>query len=48
MIQVPFVSNGLYTGPIARALSGADLSWIAGLIVTGALYYTLARGSSRA
>ncbi len=43
VIQVPFVANGLYTGPIARALDGADLSWIAGLLITSLLYYALAR-----
>jgi NCS1 family nucleobase:cation symporter-1 len=30
-------------GPIARALNGVDLSWAAGLIITGTLYYTLFR-----
>jgi NCS1 family nucleobase:cation symporter-1 len=43
VIQIPFVANGLYTGPIARALNGADLSWIAGLLVTSLLYYAIER-----
>jgi purine-cytosine permease-like protein len=30
-------------GPIAKALDGVDLSWAAGLIVTGGLYYTACR-----
>jgi purine-cytosine permease-like protein len=30
-------------GPIARALDGLDLSWAAGLLVTGGLYYGLHR-----
>jgi len=30
-------------GPVARALNGVDLSWAAGLLVTGTLYYTLCR-----
>ena len=34
---------GPLQGPIARALNGVDLSWAAGLLVTGALYYTLCR-----
>lgn len=46
VIQVPFVANGLYTGPIARALGGADLSWITGLLVTSLLYYAIGRFGS--
>jgi NCS1 family nucleobase:cation symporter-1 len=46
VIQIPFVSNGLYTGPIARTLSGADLSWIAGLLVTAVLYYAISKSTS--
>jgi len=34
---------GPLQGPIARALNGVDLSWAAGLLVTGTLYYTLCR-----
>jgi hypothetical protein len=34
---------GPLQGPIARALNGVDLSWAAGLLATGALYYTLCR-----
>jgi cytosine/uracil/thiamine/allantoin permease len=30
-------------GPVARALNGVDLSWAAGLLVTGTLYYSLCR-----
>jgi NCS1 family nucleobase:cation symporter-1 len=43
LVQLPFVSNGLYSGPMVRLLGGADLSWIAGLIVVGPLYYAIAR-----
>lgn len=48
VVQVPFVANALYTGPIARLLNGADLSWIAGLLIVGPLYYGLARHSRAA
>jgi hypothetical protein len=34
---------GPLQGPIARALNGVDLSWAAGLLVTGGLYYALCR-----
>jgi NCS1 family nucleobase:cation symporter-1 len=45
VIQLPFVSTRLYTGPVARDLGGADLSWIVGLAVTGPVYYWLAKRS---
>jgi nucleobase:cation symporter-1, NCS1 family len=41
--MVPFFSTGLYTGPIAEALGGADLSLFIGLPVAGGLYWLLAR-----
>ena len=44
LVQLPFVSNGLFSGPMVRVLGGADLSWIAGLIVVGPLYYAMMRG----
>jgi nucleobase:cation symporter-1, NCS1 family len=43
LIQLPFVSTELYTGPIARALGGVDLSWIVGLAVISPIYYVLAQ-----
>jgi NCS1 family nucleobase:cation symporter-1 len=43
LVQVPFIATHLYTGPVARALGGADLSWIVGLLITAPAYYWLAR-----
>ena len=43
LIQVPFVTSALYTGPVARAIGGIDLSWIVGLMVTSPVYYWLAK-----
>jgi nucleobase:cation symporter-1, NCS1 family len=43
LIQLPFVASALYTGPIARALGGIDLSWMVGLAVTSPVYYVLAK-----
>jgi nucleobase:cation symporter-1, NCS1 family len=43
LVQLPFVASTLYTGPIARALGGIDLSWIIGLLVTSPAYYWLAK-----
>jgi NCS1 family nucleobase:cation symporter-1 len=45
LLQLPFVSTALYTGPIARALGGIDLSWIVGLVITSPVYYWLGKRS---
>jgi NCS1 family nucleobase:cation symporter-1 len=45
VVQLPLVATPLYTGPLARAMGGIDLSWIVGLAVTGPGYYWLARRS---
>jgi NCS1 family nucleobase:cation symporter-1 len=45
VVQLPLVSTPLYTGPLARALGGVDLSWIVGLALTGPGYYWQARRS---
>jgi nucleobase:cation symporter-1, NCS1 family len=42
-VMVPFFSTGVYTGPVATALGGADLSLFIGLPVAGGLYWLLAR-----
>ncbi|WP_166354077.1 purine-cytosine permease family protein [Phytoactinopolyspora limicola] len=42
-VQVPFAVTELYTGPIARAIGGVDLAWMFGLVVSGGVYYLLAR-----
>jgi NCS1 family nucleobase:cation symporter-1 len=44
-VQIPFIASPLYTGPVARAIGGIDLSWIAGLALTSPGYYWLARRS---
>jgi NCS1 family nucleobase:cation symporter-1 len=45
LVQLPFIASPLFTGPVARALGGVDLSWIVGLAVTAPAYYGLARRS---
>ena len=42
-VSLPFVTNGWYAGPIAERLGGADLSWVPGLLVTGAVYLAVTR-----
>jgi len=36
--MIPFFSTGLYTGPIARALGGADIAMLVGLPVAALVY----------
>ena len=36
--MVPFFSTGLYTGPVARALNGADIAMVVGLPVSSLIY----------
>jgi NCS1 family nucleobase:cation symporter-1 len=43
VIQIPFLAQKLYTGPITDLLGGADISWLVGLVGTAAIYYPLAR-----
>lgn len=42
VVQVPFLAQSLYTGPVTEALGGADISWLVGLLVPGVLYYVWA------
>ena len=39
--MIPFLSLGFYTGPVTKALGGADLAFIVGLLVTAVLYLLL-------
>jgi NCS1 family nucleobase:cation symporter-1 len=43
VVEIPFWSTTIYTGPVATALNGGDITWIIGLIVAGGLYYIGAR-----
>jgi purine-cytosine permease-like protein len=40
-VMIPFFSTGVYTGPVAHALKGADLAMLVGMPVS-ALVYLLA------
>ncbi len=41
LVEIPFISTTLYTGPLVSYLGGADISWIIGLVVASVLYYVL-------
>ena len=47
--MIPFFSlPGLYTGPVAEAIGGADVSFAIGLVVAGGLYWLFCRNLDRA
>ena len=43
VVMIPCFSTGAYTGPIARALGGADIAMLVGLPVAAAVYLFLCR-----
>ncbi len=43
LVMVPFFSTGIYTGPIARWLGGADMSMLVGLPVSAGIYIWFSR-----
>jgi nucleobase:cation symporter-1, NCS1 family len=43
VVQIPFMAQALYTGPLTEKLGGADISWLVGLVVTAAIYYPWAK-----
>jgi NCS1 family nucleobase:cation symporter-1 len=45
LVQIPFLNQALYQGPISKMLDDADISWIVGLAVTSVVYYALARNT---
>ncbi len=47
LVQMPFISTKLYTGPMVEQLGGVDISWIIGLVVPAVLYYLFARRGPR-
>lgn len=47
LAMVPFVVTSAYTGPVAEALGGVDVSFVVGLVVAGGLYLVLSRGIDR-
>jgi NCS1 family nucleobase:cation symporter-1 len=48
VVEIPFMvlpdlGGWTYTGPLAKAINGVDISWIVGLIVSGGVYWWLSR-----
>lgn len=46
VVQIPFLAQTLYTGPMTELLGGADISWLVGLVLTALVYYPLAKRTS--
>ncbi len=42
-LEIPFMHTSAYTGPVASALDGIDLSWAVGLAVPTVAYWLIAR-----
>jgi NCS1 family nucleobase:cation symporter-1 len=47
LVQIPFIAAGFYTGPLARAIGGVDLSWVVGIAVVSPVYYFAVRALQR-
>jgi nucleobase:cation symporter-1, NCS1 family len=47
VVQIPFVAADFYTGPLARAIGGIDLSWLVGIAVVTPAYYFSVRFFAR-
>jgi NCS1 family nucleobase:cation symporter-1 len=47
LIQIPFLAQTMYTGPITHLLGGADISWLVGLLGTALIYYPWAKRHRR-
>jgi hypothetical protein len=41
--MIPFFSTGTYSGPVARALGGADVAMLVGLPVSAVVYILACR-----
>jgi nucleobase:cation symporter-1, NCS1 family len=47
VVQIPFIAADFYTGPLARAIGGVDLSWVVGIAVVSPVYYLAVRSLQR-
>ena len=41
LVSIPFMNQTLYVGPVANALGGADIAYLVGFVVAGAVYWVL-------
>ncbi len=45
VVSIPFFNQTLYVGPAANALGGADVTYVVGFVVAGAIYWLLERSA---
>jgi NCS1 family nucleobase:cation symporter-1 len=43
VLEIPFMSQTLYTGPVAKMMGGADISWIVCLAVVSPVYFYVSK-----
>jgi NCS1 family nucleobase:cation symporter-1 len=41
LVSIPFMNQTLYVGPASTALGGADIAYLVGFVVSGAIYWVL-------
>jgi NCS1 family nucleobase:cation symporter-1 len=41
LVSIPFMNQTLYVGPASTALGGADIAYLVGFVVAGALYWVI-------
>lgn len=46
LVQIPFLSSSVFTGPFAQQLGGLDIGWLIAPMVTGVLYLRLTPATS--
>lgn len=47
-VEIPFMNTTVFQGPLSKAMGGADIAWIVGLVVAIPVYYALARNQRQA
>jgi len=47
LVQIPFIAADFYTGPLAHAIGGVDISWLVGIAVVSPVYYFAVRSFQR-
>ncbi|WP_332059704.1 purine-cytosine permease family protein [Bartonella sp. CB74] len=46
IVQIPFINNVFYSGPMVEILGNVDISWIIGLVIPAVIYYNLRKHQS--
>ncbi|HYM50972.1 MAG TPA: cytosine permease, partial [Candidatus Limnocylindrales bacterium] len=47
-LEIPFMNTTVFQGPLSKAMGGADIAWIVGLVFAIPAYYLLARNQVQA